>query len=551
MPPKKGKGKGKKEKKAATAPEYVPEKKLSENDKKFYTMQIQLLEKQYEKYQQRCTDLKDRQKVELDQVKTLEQDFEMLKYAKKQVEIKEEEIADLKDRLIGLGQAKELEKDMLQKQLNDLKNEIHDLRERYEAENSELRNQVADLEIFRAKQDSYLARRQQQQDTLQFRQEDHVKKLESIKKKDQTDRDRLIKDMVQKMNHVAADFRRASNKQMAETTKRTINENARIEQTVNDMEDVATRVHHENEQILDGNNHLNMGIQTLRQKEQQHAFQHATSAEIIQLLANMLQNQEEIIVKKQEQISQVDIAERRIKELRSLIFNNEKNYPDIRQQNKSFDEKLDELNKLIAAATKEKAIILSNLRQAILLVTETLKIKDEDKSALVPIEQVGQTITPETTGNLFEQLYKILTSTEEIDVDEQQQSSNIDINRSTLNIRDPGKRRDNLSYTIGDIGFVPRRDAVLLTNFDKMQQQVYPARERDTIRRAAKISVAVQTPGLGRGSFGSDVSLDRLGPFDNGINKSTREQFNRPTFGPKPRVPYAMSATNRIVQCLF
>ncbi len=142
-------------------------------------------------------------------MKTLEQDFEMLKYAKKQVELKEEEIADLKDRLVGLGQAKELEKEMLQKQLNDLKNEIHDLRERYEAENSELRmsilfiisnswlwniyisgNQVADLEIFRAKQDSYLARRQQQQDTLQFRQEDHVRKLENIKKKDQTDRDR-------------------------------------------------------------------------------------------------------------------------------------------------------------------------------------------------------------------------------------------------------------------------------------------------------------------------------------------------------------------------
>jgi predicted nucleic acid-binding Zn-ribbon protein len=63
----------------------------------------------------------------------------MLKYAKKQVELKEEEIADLKDRLVGLGQAKELEKEMLQKQLNDLKNEIHDLRERYEAENSDLR----------------------------------------------------------------------------------------------------------------------------------------------------------------------------------------------------------------------------------------------------------------------------------------------------------------------------------------------------------------------------------------------------------------------------
>ena len=57
--------------------------------------------------------------------------------------------------------------------------------------------------------------------------------------------------MIQKMNHVAADFRRASNKQMAETTKRTINENARIEQTVNEMEDVAVRVQHENEQVHD------------------------------------------------------------------------------------------------------------------------------------------------------------------------------------------------------------------------------------------------------------------------------------------------------------
>jgi hypothetical protein len=39
---------------------------------------------------------------------------------------------------------------------------------------------------------------------------------------------------------------------MAETTKRTINENARIEQTVNDMEDVSTRVQNENEHIQDG-----------------------------------------------------------------------------------------------------------------------------------------------------------------------------------------------------------------------------------------------------------------------------------------------------------
>ncbi len=49
----------------------------------------------------------------------------------------------------------------------------------------------------------------------------------------------------------------------------------------------------------------------------------AFSLKIIQLLANMLQNQEEIIKRKQKQVAEIDIAETRMEELRSLIYNNE------------------------------------------------------------------------------------------------------------------------------------------------------------------------------------------------------------------------------------
>ena len=83
-----------------------------------------------------------------------------------------------------------------------------------------------------------------------------------------------------------------------------------------------------------------------------------------------------------------------------------------------------------------------------------------------------------------------------------------------IDCRDAGKRRENLSYAFGHMGFVPRRDAVLFTNFDKMQQQLYPAQERQTSRRTAKKSVAVQTPRLARlrhvhssSSHGTDLSL--------------------------------------------
>lgn len=175
--------------------------------------------------------------------------------------------------------------------------------------------------------------------------------------------------MVQKMNHVAGDFRRASNKQMAETTKRTINENSRIEQTITDMEDISTRVQGENRNITDSvsrkhdkqtvsvhrrsfsllirfqNQSIVKSIRHLKKEEQQHAFEYATSAEVrfsslkvnpkqknhrrftsvqlIQMLAAKLQNQQDMIIEKQSEVSEMDSAEQRMKELRALVFNHE------------------------------------------------------------------------------------------------------------------------------------------------------------------------------------------------------------------------------------
>jgi hypothetical protein len=82
------------------------------------------------------------------------------------------------------------------------------------------------------------------------------------------------------------------------------------------------------------------------------------------------------------------------------------------------------LNKSIDEKTKDKTIILSNLRRAVILVTESLKVGDDkDKSTLVPT----------MTGNLFNQLYEILTSTEEIDLEEQ--LVDVDIHRTILNVK--------------------------------------------------------------------------------------------------------------------
>jgi hypothetical protein len=58
----------------------------------------------------------------------------------------------------------------------------------------------------------------------------------------------------------------------------------------------------------------------------------------------------------------------------NFFLYNRKNYPDIRQQNKTFSEKLDDINKLTDEKMKDKAIVLSNLRRAVALITESLKV---------------------------------------------------------------------------------------------------------------------------------------------------------------------------------
>ena len=61
--------------------------------------------------------------------------------------------------------------------------------------------------------------------------------------------DRLKKEMVMRVNQVAAEFRKVSNKQMAETTKRTIRENVSINAQLAKMSDKTMELIQENDEL--------------------------------------------------------------------------------------------------------------------------------------------------------------------------------------------------------------------------------------------------------------------------------------------------------------
>ena len=50
-------------------------------------------------------------------------------------------------------------------------------------------------------------------------------------------------------------------------------------------------------------------------------------------------------------------------------------YPDLQQENHRFHEKLEQLDRSVAEKTKNKNILLANLRRAVALVTESLRVR--------------------------------------------------------------------------------------------------------------------------------------------------------------------------------
>lgn len=82
---------------------------------------------------------------------------------------------------------------------------------------------------------------------------------------------RLKKEMVMRVNQVAAEFRKVSNKQMAETTKRTIRENVSINAQLSKMSDKTLELIEENDELSGKEKKMRQQLDMLEANEKELA----------------------------------------------------------------------------------------------------------------------------------------------------------------------------------------------------------------------------------------------------------------------------------------
>ena len=143
-------------------------------------------------------------------------------YLKRTLQQRTDQITELQARLEGLRDVHAADKAEAERSLASLKAESARTKEQLVSENMVLNKKLDALEEFRIQREQLMAKFEEQEKKLEKEKVESAQALEQMEKKHILEEDRLKKEMMAKLESVAAEFRKASRAQMAATTQRTI-----------------------------------------------------------------------------------------------------------------------------------------------------------------------------------------------------------------------------------------------------------------------------------------------------------------------------------------
>uniref|UniRef100_A0A8C7E7J7 Cilia- and flagella-associated protein 157 n=1 Tax=Naja naja TaxID=35670 RepID=A0A8C7E7J7_NAJNA len=219
------------------------------------------------KYQQKWDQLQVSEELFRNEYeKMLTDNKEIVAFLKKTLNQRVDEIAELSIQLQNLQQAKDLEKDAFETQLVQLRHEFQETKDQLTSENMLLSGKLAALEEFRLQKDEILAKFAERENQLRKEEEQHKEIIYNLERKAVIDKERS-KDMLHRVNAVAAEFRKVANNQMAETTKRTIRENVAISLQLTKVTEQSLQLIQENDRLKEGHADAIKQLQLLEQNE--------------------------------------------------------------------------------------------------------------------------------------------------------------------------------------------------------------------------------------------------------------------------------------------
>lgn len=524
MPPKKKKsgkkGKGKKsgKKSGRGTPKFQGEP-VNDMTKEFFMVQIRDLENRLARYQHKCDELEVANGQFNEKFAQNEAEKrDVVAFWKRQVESKTDEIADLNDRYIGLQQTRDNERDQYEQQIQQQRTEYQEMKDQLTSENMILGGKLASLEEFKVQKEDLMAKFAMMEEELKQKDQDHKDAIYGLEKKAVMDKDRLKKEMILRVNQVAAEFRKVSNKQMAETTKRTIRENVSINAQLAKMSDKTMELIQENDELKNKEKKQKQQIELLEVNEKELAKKNHSSQKIIRMLTEKCRNQEEVIADLELRDQEHQELEAESELLRQQVESTREDIQMLNKENEGLEDRLEKTQKQLDEALTTKKKVETILAQSALALRSALRktSPDDDEDELSDIERRDQ---------MLEQLLHLLNSAAAVglgpdpgELGKQFQETDktiIRLPRSARGIRKGDLPMSALSkgstlphYSLGDLGLIPRPKQNIPT-FLETTQNLSATTRLGGLRKVLTRSVGVQTVSAPKALFYADQLLSR------------------------------------------
>nr|XP_008271502.2 cilia- and flagella-associated protein 157 isoform X1 [Oryctolagus cuniculus] len=266
---------------------------LSEETREFFLIQIRDLEDRLARYQRKWDELAAQDKLlrqELEQLANSKK--EIVAFLKRTLGQRMDEIADLNEQLQSLQLAKELEKDAFEAQLAQVRHEFQETKDQLTSENIALGGKLAALEEFRLQKEELTERFTLLEDQLQRQETEYRDYMYRLEKKSVLDKDRLQKEIIQRVNLVASEFRKTASKQMWETTKRAILENNSVTLQLARVSRQGLQLQRENDQLHGSRAELCQQLQLLQGSQEIMARHSRGHQKIILMLTDKCRRQQ-------------------------------------------------------------------------------------------------------------------------------------------------------------------------------------------------------------------------------------------------------------------
>ncbi|UJR34173.1 hypothetical protein I4U23_021580 [Adineta vaga] len=358
-------------------------------------------------------------------------------YLKKQLELRNEQVFDLNDRLIGLQKAKDQEKDFYEKTFQDFKEKTQKEIEKLENDNLLLKTRLIALDEFKYQRQTMETRIEELENLIQQKEDAYRFALDQIEIALILFKNRLKKEAIQYLNDLAIEFHRTTKHQLSQTIQRTIHENFYLNNQIKNLSTQLEKSFETNRKTEENNQQLTRTIAILQDIETQSANQIFTTENIIRMLCKQLKECKEEKVMKTKIIELKTTNENKPDELKpeSICKKNEEESIEL----KSFKEE----NYLLKNIIDRAAIAINNV------------IQSEDNP--------NEMLKNEKRSEMLEEFLSILLTSHHlgrIELSFQNQSSltkgifpatRLDLHR----IRTDHRTKSTSHYHLGDLGIVP------------------------------------------------------------------------------------------------